>query len=36
MYGQEKRRNSRSTALFLDWVHIVIGVCVVALAVVIF
>ena len=36
MYGQEKRRNSRSTVLFLDWVHIVIGVCVVALAVVIF
>lgn len=33
MYGQGKKKNPRSTALILDWIHIGIGLLVVILAV---
>ncbi len=36
MYGQEKRKGHRNSALFMDIVHIVIGALVVVLAVIIF
>ncbi len=36
MYGQGKGRNPRNTAIMMDWVHIIIGVLIVALAVIIF
>ena len=36
-YGQQGRRRSpRNTTLILDWLHIVIGVCVVVMAVIAF
>ncbi len=36
MYLQEKRKNPRSAALFLDCVHVVIGILTVVLAVITF
>lgn len=36
-YGQQgKRRSPRNTTLILDWLHIIIGVCVVVMAVIAF
>ncbi len=36
MYGQEKKKGRRSAALFMDFVHIIIGALVVVLAVLTF
>lgn len=36
MYGQEKHRGFRNMTLVIDWVHIVIGVLIVLMAIVAF
>ena len=36
IYGQDKKKSPRNTALILDWVHIVIGFLVVLFAVIAF
>lgn len=36
IYGQEKRKSPRNTTLFLDWIHIVIGILIVVMAVIAF
>lgn len=36
MYGQGRRKSPRNTTLILDWVHIIIGILVVAMAVIAF
>ncbi len=36
MYGQGRRKSPRNVTLILDWVHIVIGVLVVVMAVIAF
>ncbi len=36
MYGQEKRKSPRNLTLMIDWLHIIIGILVVVMAVVVF
>lgn len=36
MYGQEKRKSPRNLTLMIDWLHIVIGILIVVMAVVVF
>lgn len=36
MYGQDKRKSPRNVTLIMDWVHIVIGVLIVVMAVIAF
>jgi len=36
MYGHEKRRSPRNSAIAMDWIHIIIGVLIVVLAVIVF
>lgn len=35
-YGKEKRRNRRNSSVMIDWMHILIGIAVVVLAVIVF
>ena len=36
MYGHEKRRSPRNSSIIMDWIHIVIGILIVILAVITF
>ena len=36
MYGQEKRKSPRNLTLMIDWLHIIIGILIVVMAVVAF
>lgn len=36
MYGQEKRKSPRNMTLLIDWLHIIVGVLIVVMAVIVF
>lgn len=36
MYGQEKRKSPRNMTLIMDWIHIIIGILIVVMAVITF
>lgn len=36
MYGRTKKKSPRNSAIFMDWIHIIIGIVIVVLAVITF